>query len=440
MDDNHLLIEWLAYHYTTLPLKRLIVAIDPRSATSPLPVLKRWKGRINYTLWYDNDYVGDEVLQKQGCNFKGNEEKRAQLANETATESTLQNEHWTWVHRLRQPMFMHACAKQLKKEHRSWTMYLDTDEYLVVNKFQKHLKTSFLQMTPQREGEGRGSDAKNNTNTHLRLFRNDTDYPPMTTLEMLYNIIKYNVTRNIQSLNHLDYHKMYQSGCIGLPRRSVSTKASTAEEMQKRVPLAYEASRFSTLRFRHMNNEPQYFGKPIIDLSRVGRQDTPWKDFAVHGGIGGCAEIEDPKRHLERHMTWQQRQRQWELRETVFLNSFFLVNHYPLTFEQYGFRKGDSRGRTSYEDYLQNYEISTKPKFDTDDVVRGWLRKFADEVGTKHARTLLRGVGDLVGDHQDLPNNYASSLSYQNCEHYHRSTKKVLGLPEDHFNTEKRKL
>ena len=29
MDDNHYLIEWLAYHYHVLPLRRLIVATDP---------------------------------------------------------------------------------------------------------------------------------------------------------------------------------------------------------------------------------------------------------------------------------------------------------------------------------------------------------------------------------------------------------------------------
>ena len=155
MDDNHLLVEWLAYHYTTLPLRRLIVAVDPGSATSPLPVLERWKGRINYTLWYDNDYVDDKTLQNEGCQSKCQVEKRAGITNKTVIELRSQTEHWHGIYRLRQRMFLHACSKQLKKENRSWTMYIDTDEYLVVNKFpivHKHLKIPFLQMAPQREG------------------------------------------------------------------------------------------------------------------------------------------------------------------------------------------------------------------------------------------------------------------------------------------------
>ncbi len=39
-DDNHLLIEWIAYHYLTLPLRYLVIAVDPDSFSSPLPSLK----------------------------------------------------------------------------------------------------------------------------------------------------------------------------------------------------------------------------------------------------------------------------------------------------------------------------------------------------------------------------------------------------------------
>mmetsp|Transcript_38845 Transcript_38845/g.94042 ORF Transcript_38845/g.94042 Transcript_38845/m.94042 type:complete len:82 (+) Transcript_38845:465-710(+) len=44
MDDNHYLIEWLAYHYQVMPLRRLIVLSDPKSRTTPLPILERWNG------------------------------------------------------------------------------------------------------------------------------------------------------------------------------------------------------------------------------------------------------------------------------------------------------------------------------------------------------------------------------------------------------------
>jgi len=428
MDDNHLLIEWLAYHYTTLPLRRLIVAIDPRSVTSPLPVLERWKGRINYTLWHDNDFVGDKILQRQGCNYKENTKKRAKIANTMVSEENLRIQHWTWIHNLRQPMFMHACAEQLRKENRSWTMFIDSDEYLVINKFpilHEHLKNSFLELTLQREGEGRGSNSNNNINTNLWLLQNDTDYPPMTSLQMIEDIVKYNVTRNItssrqkQSKYHLEYHKMYQSGCIGLPRIPVSIKDSTAKQMQNQIPSMYNASRFSTLRFRHISDKQQVNGKPIIDLSRVKQRYMQLRRFNLHGGIRDfCAD---------------------NLRHAEFRLSFFLANHYPLSLEHYGFRKGDSRGRAKgqYEAYLKKYQSQAEPAFNTDTMVRGWVHTFVEEVGTEDAETLLLGVGELVGDHQILPNSYSSSLSYENCDHNTRHTGEFSGLPEDYFNTAK---
>ena len=38
-DNNIILPEWLAYHYTVLPLRRLIVAVDTLSHTDPSQIL-----------------------------------------------------------------------------------------------------------------------------------------------------------------------------------------------------------------------------------------------------------------------------------------------------------------------------------------------------------------------------------------------------------------
>ena len=42
-DDNQLLPEWLAYHYTTMPLRRLIVGVDPLSLTRVEPILDKFR-------------------------------------------------------------------------------------------------------------------------------------------------------------------------------------------------------------------------------------------------------------------------------------------------------------------------------------------------------------------------------------------------------------
>jgi hypothetical protein len=58
MDDNHFLVEWLAYHYQFMPLRRLIVAVDPKSKTSPADILNRYssRGLINISIWNDSDF------------------------------------------------------------------------------------------------------------------------------------------------------------------------------------------------------------------------------------------------------------------------------------------------------------------------------------------------------------------------------------------------
>ena len=62
MDDNAHLIEWLAYHYTLLPLRRLILGVDPRSKTRPTEILQRWRGRIDITEWSDIDFMAPTLM------------------------------------------------------------------------------------------------------------------------------------------------------------------------------------------------------------------------------------------------------------------------------------------------------------------------------------------------------------------------------------------
>jgi len=57
MDDNHWLIEWLAYHYYAVPLTHLVVAVDPESRTSPESILSRYRGKIKIKVWNDADII-----------------------------------------------------------------------------------------------------------------------------------------------------------------------------------------------------------------------------------------------------------------------------------------------------------------------------------------------------------------------------------------------
>ena len=53
-DDNQLLSEWISYHYHTLKLRYLVIAVDPDSQTSPHNILQRWqKTDLEVLEWSD---------------------------------------------------------------------------------------------------------------------------------------------------------------------------------------------------------------------------------------------------------------------------------------------------------------------------------------------------------------------------------------------------
>jgi hypothetical protein len=60
-DENPRLPEWLAYHYHVLPLRSIIVAVDPASRYQPNEILNRWVPMgMEVEIWEDADYLGNQ--------------------------------------------------------------------------------------------------------------------------------------------------------------------------------------------------------------------------------------------------------------------------------------------------------------------------------------------------------------------------------------------
>ena len=104
MDSNHFLIEWMAYHYHVLPMRRIILYVDPNSQTSPLPIIERWEYRMSITAWNASNYLTEHVAKRQYGDF-------------------------VW----RQRIFLADCLRQFKKEGREWVMITDSDEYVMIS-------------------------------------------------------------------------------------------------------------------------------------------------------------------------------------------------------------------------------------------------------------------------------------------------------------------
>jgi hypothetical protein len=114
-DDNHWLIEWLAYHSQRLPLRYLVVSSDPRARTSPTVVLERWKQHMTIVQWSDEHFLPMHW--------------RNRIIPEENSKGLLMK------HRERQRHFYPACFEFLKAANRTWVAVVDVDEFLAMNPY-----------------------------------------------------------------------------------------------------------------------------------------------------------------------------------------------------------------------------------------------------------------------------------------------------------------
>lgn len=255
MDDNHFLTEWIAYHYHALPLRRLIVAVDPNSKTSPSYIFDRWRKYVmTIEEWNDTDFM------------TGEEKRKARKGRHSPG---------TNLHRFRQRAFYARCMKTLKKENHSWTLLIDTDEYLTLNSY-----------------------------TH----QHDVDVERPATMMKFLKEATHNKTINLQP-----------SPCIMLPRLSYGGMESTADQISKDIPNGFNGSDFVTQRFRKHGPLRMLHGmaKTIIDLSRVNP-----KHISVH---------QSPHRPIFQYCPKP-------LLRIKVSQSPLVVRHYVGTFEQFSFR------------------------------------------------------------------------------------------------------
>ena len=122
-DENPRLREWIAYHYYMLPLRSLIIAIDPSSRSVPSEIIQRWKDHMNLDvqLWTEEEFMphgGDGA-----CNPADPEQ-----------DCLMQ-------HRKRQQYFVRACMKDFKDRDKGWVLLTDVDEYITFNKIDNTQET-----------------------------------------------------------------------------------------------------------------------------------------------------------------------------------------------------------------------------------------------------------------------------------------------------------
>jgi hypothetical protein len=220
---SRLLFALQAYHYHTLPLKHLIVAVDPRSKTSPTPILDRWRDHgMDIIQWNDTDFMPPKDLKR--------EEKRVRGTFGDIPPDLVR-------HRARQRLFYFGCMQKLKNQGRHWTLLIDSDEYLFVN--------------------------------YPTVAARNLTAPPANQTGSVMSFLQEELQRPGHNLT---------TPCVQIPRIRFGSKESGAVDVKRHVPVGFNASSFQTLRWRkHASNEngsANKISKTMIDLSRVA-----WKDL-----------------------------------------------------------------------------------------------------------------------------------------------------------------
>jgi hypothetical protein len=281
MDDNHLLIEWLAYHYHTLPLRYLVVAVDPRSRTSPQAILDRYASQVtNLTIvsWKgDVAYVTAAELQQAQAHVRryfGRDLSPALLA-----------------HRARQRMFYYKCLEHVKAQGGHWTALVDTDEYVTLN-----YET-------------------------IRTYGR-TEIPPVTEPGSVLSFLHQEFQRPHTFPN------ISQTPCIQIPRIRFGARESSPSDVHRQVPAGFSGQSFGTLRWRQHASAANYnlnrISKTLIDLSRIHAADLQPID-----------SIHRPIRSFCGH-------RKLHIRKA---EQVLAIHHYSGTWEQYSFRDDARQGK-----------------------------------------------------------------------------------------------
>eukprot|EP00977_Amphora_coffeiformis_P011967 scaffold2919_cov161-Amphora_coffeaeformis.AAC.4 len=109
-DDVASLPEFLAYHYTVLPLRFVVLGTDVGNQQDPRPLLEKWSQRtaLQYHLIPVGNLTDDVTLHQK--------------------HSTARDAHHAFVNRQR--LFLRACIRQMKTWNVHWTTFTDSDEYV----------------------------------------------------------------------------------------------------------------------------------------------------------------------------------------------------------------------------------------------------------------------------------------------------------------------
>ena len=428
-DDNDLLSEWIAYHYHVFNMRRLIVAVDPESKTTPLDVLENWgpsKGNfnLNFTIWTDDDYTPDYFRSTNSS--KRDYSKTPNGVNASVTIENIENipkpdrrksstlfrrivktiwhtnetyvaEHQEEVrkevlrindHRFRQKNFLSECYRQVFEEHPNskskapnytvsdkdaitWAVHIDTDEYLVINPWiGKYLE-----------------NMQNGLAKHLKSI-----LPSKPSEGSLWSFFRQFVSQDEDT-----------RACVIAPRLNFGSKEvsdgtpATTKWESGSTSISWDHKNFESLRWKyHADYIDSTPPKCITNTGLMHKEDQIFSSklaFSIHRPIVNTYYEKPGCKHQPLRVF-----NEYQFTEPL------AVYHYLGSIEKYLTRNDIRRGVDTYKNKNDtfNYAKGDENNPNSEDArwwIGGWLENFVETHGGKKAYSVL-GEGYATTQHQ----------------------------------------
>jgi hypothetical protein len=341
-DDNQLLFEWLAYHYTVLPLRYVVIGSDIGNRQDPRDVLHRWNfGGFHYVVLNVTDEFDEPTKNQSTVDNSGH--------NNSSQAPAVLDAHHGLIRR--QKRFITTCIQELKKRWNvHWATFVDSDEFVTWNP-----ATSTCTSKDENDSPTSLDPTLVDIRRNLPLSQNGTILDVLTML---------------QATGHVD-------ACYTIPRlRFGALENVTCPEASSVVDLAraYYSSTYSTMSFFTTLRFVQHaakgdfskskFGKVIMDLSKLSddyiSNTTPrniHRPYIQYCGPAGKS----------------------------IHSSFLRLNHYLGSWDRYASRDDQRRDRSYWESVASlNDENACNS-----DYIHTWLPRFIQMVGEDRAKFLL---------------------------------------------------
>jgi hypothetical protein len=329
-DDNELLYEWLAYHYTILPLRYIVVGSDINSTQDPTAILERWREKTDLRF---------RVLQASEFSNRYDE-------GPTFEKDETSRHHHALVSR--QKGFISACSELLQKQGIRWTAYIDSDEFVVPNRLSEHDEGLVV--------DGSKHNSIRKESYQIRSSLEAVGSPNTTVVDVLLELQKHGIVGSCYTTPRL---------LVGALENRTCPAAKEVSDLARR---RFQYRSMNTLRFlQHAKKgDFQYskFGKVFMDLGRIP-EDTvlnvkprnihrPYRDHCGPGVVH-------------------------------FPDTFFYLNHYIGSWERYSSRPDGRRNRNEWEQRA-HLDDGTAP---CESAIHGWFSRFISSVGEEQARYLM---------------------------------------------------